>query len=205
MSIKLNKKHFLLYDFIKSQVNKKGYPPVVREMAPVIGAKSTSTVHRYLKDLEDMNMLKINSNKSRAIEILGDIEDGENERETINIPIVGTIAAGIPILAVENIEDTISIPMDFIKHKEQLFILKVKGESMIDAGILDEDFAIIEKSDDAENGDIVAVLIGNEATLKRFYKEKDYIRLQPENKTMEPIIVKNCRVMGKLVAVYRGY
>jgi repressor LexA len=150
-------------------------------------------------------MLKINSNKSRAIEILGDIEDGENERETINIPIVGTIAAGIPILAVENIEDTISIPMDFIKHKEQLFILKVKGESMIDAGILDEDFAIIEKSDDAENGDIVAVLIGNEATLKRFYKEKDYIRLQPENKTMEPIIVKNCRVMGKLVAVYRGY
>jgi repressor LexA len=123
----------------------------------------------------------------------------------INIPIIGTISAGTPILAVENIEDTFTIPIDYIKNKKQLFMLRVHGNSMIDAGILDGDFAIMEKTNSAENGEIIAALIENEATLKRFFKEKDHIRLQPENKTMEPIIVSNCTIIGKLAGIYRTY
>lgn len=127
------------------------------------------------------------------------------KKEVINVPIVGTITAGNPILAIENIEDVFPLPIDYVKNTKDLFMLKVSGESMIEAGILDGDLAIIEKTDSANNGDIVVALIDNEATLKRFFKESSYIRLQPENKSMKPIILENCKVLGRLVGIYRKY
>lgn len=134
------------------------------------------------------------------------MENNIYKKELLNIPVVGTVTAGMPILAVENIEDNFLIPIEYVKaSSNELFILTIKGESMIDAGIFDGDLAIIEKSSAAENGDIVVALIDNEATIKRFYKEKDYIRLQPENKTMDPILVKDCQIIGKIVGLYRQY
>ncbi len=127
------------------------------------------------------------------------------KKEVINVPIVGTITAGNPILAIENIEDVFPLPIDYVKNTKDLFMLKVSGESMIEAGILDGDLAIIEKTDSANNGDIVVALIDNEATLKRFFKESSYIRLQPENKSMKPIILEDCKVLGRLVGIYRKY
>lgn len=191
-----------IYKYIKSYVEQKGYPPSVREICAAVGARSTSTVHRHLEKLEKDGYIKRDSTKPRTIEI---VENFLNKKEMINIPIIGTIAAGKPILAVENIEDTFPLPIDYIKNKKQLFMLKIHGESMIDAGILDGDLAIIEKTTSAENGEIIAALIENEATLKRFFKESDHIRLQPENETMEPIIVPDCTIIGRLVGLYREY
>lgn len=197
-----NTRKIKIYNFIKSYIEQKGYPPSVREICSAVGAKSTSTVHRHLKNLEKEGYIRRDSTKPRTIEI---IENLDNKKEIINIPIIGTIAAGKPILAVENIEDTFPLQINYIKNKNQLFMLRIHGESMIDIGILDGDLAIIEKTNSAENGEIVAALIENEATLKRFFKEKDYIKLQPENKTMDPIIVNNCTIIGKLVGLYRKY
>lgn len=197
-----NTRKIKIYNFIKSYIEQKGYPPSVREICSAVGAKSTSTVHRHLKNLEKEGYIRRDSTKPRTIEI---IENLDNKKEIINIPIIGTIAAGKPILAVENIEDTFPLQINYIKNKNQLFMLRIHGESMIDIGILDGDLAIIEKTNSAENGEIVAALIENEATLKRFFKEKNYIKLQPENKTMDPIIVNNCTIIGKLVGLYRKY
>ncbi|MCH3963839.1 MAG: transcriptional repressor LexA [Clostridium sp.] len=191
-----------IYKYIKSYVEQKGYPPSVREICSAVGAKSTSTVHRHLERLEKDGYIKRDATKPRTIEI---VENLSNRKEMVNIPIIGTIAAGKPILAVENIEDTFPLPIDYIKNRNQLFMLKIHGESMIDAGILDGDFAIIEKTNSAENGEVIAALIENEATLKRFFKESDHIRLQPENETMEPIIVPDCTIIGRLVGLYREY
>ena len=191
-----------VYKFIKSYVADKGYPPSVREICAAVGLRSTSTVHRHLENLEKSGLIKRDSTKPRTIEI---IENSSGRKEMINIPIIGTIAAGTPILAVENIEDTFPLPIDYVKNTNQLFMLKIHGESMADVGILDEDFAILEQNNSANNGDIVADLIGNDATLKRFFKEEDHIRLQPENKTMDPIIVPDCTIIGKLVGIYRRY
>lgn len=191
-----------IYEFIKKEIYTRGYPPSVREIGAAVGLKSTSTVHGHLSRLEKKGYIKRDATKPRAIELL---KEGNSKREMIDIPIVGKVTAGLPILAVENIEDTFSIPLDFVENKKDLFILNVSGESMIDAGILDGDMAIIEKVNVAQNGDIVVALIGNEATIKRFFKEKDHIRLQPENKTMDPIIVNDCRILGKLVGLYRNY
>ncbi len=191
-----------IYQFIKDQIKEKGYPPSVREICAAVGLSSTSTVHGHLQRLEKKGFIKRDPTKPRTIEV---IENSLNRKEMINIPIIGTITAGTPILAVENIEDTFPLPMDYVKSNKELFMLKVSGESMIDAGILNGDFCIIEKTNSAENGDIIAALIDNEATLKRFFKEKDHIRLQPENKTMKPIIVPDCQVLGKLVGLYRNY
>jgi repressor LexA len=198
-------RQFQIYEFIKTQIREKGYPPSVREICAGVGLKSTSTVHSHLEKLEKKGFIKRDASKSRTIEIVEKSISKSTRKELVDIPIVGTITAGMPILAVENIEDVFPLPIDYVKNKEQLFILKVQGESMIDAGILDGDMSIIEQTNFAENGDIVAALIDNEATLKRFFKEKNHIRLQPENESMSPIIVDDCKIIGKLVGIYRRY
>ena len=190
-----------VYNFIKLQIKEKGYPPSVREICKAVGLSSTSSVHFHLKRLEKEGLIKRDSSKTRAIGIV----DPTSKKEVINVPIVGTITAGNPILAIENIEDVFPLPIDYVKNTKDLFMLKVSGESMIEAGILDGDLAIIEKTDSANNGDIVVALIDNEATLKRFFKESSYIRLQPENKSMKPIILEDCKVLGRLVGIYRKY
>ncbi|OFI07755.1 LexA repressor [Clostridium acetireducens DSM 10703] len=197
-----NSKQMEIYEYIKKQVKEKGYPPSVREICVAVGLRSTSTVHGHLERLEKKGFIRRDPTKPRAIEIL---EESSVKKEMVNIPIVGNITAGAPMLAVENIENTFCLPIEFIKNNKQLFMLKVNGESMVEAGILNGDLVIMEKSNIAENGDIVVALIENEATIKRFFKEKDCIKLQPENKSMEPIIVKNCTILGKIVGLYRKY
>lgn len=202
MSESLSSKQKEVYEFLKKYSQEKGYPPAVREICEAVGLSSTSTVHGHLKRLEKKGLIKRDATKPRALEI---VEFANRKKEMIDIPIVGKVTAGEPILAVENIEDTFTIPLNYIKNRNDLFILKVKGESMIDAGIMDGDLAIIEKTESVLNGEIAVALIENSATIKRFFKEKDHIRLQPENKTMSPIIVKDCRILGKLVGIYRTY
>ncbi|MDD6769579.1 transcriptional repressor LexA [Inconstantimicrobium porci] len=191
-----------IYEFLKTYTESKGYPPSVREICEAVSLKSTSTVHGHLKRLEKKGLIKRDPSKPRALEIA---ELATPKTEMINIPIVGKITAGLPILATENVEDTFSLPLNFIKHDKELFMLRVSGESMINAGINDNDLAIIERCNDASNGEIVVALIDDSATIKRFFKEKDHIRLQPENDTMSPIIVDNCSILGKLVGIFRAY
>lgn len=191
-----------IYEFIKSEVINKGYPPSVREICAQVGLSSTSTVHGHLSRMEKKGLIKRDPTKPRAIELL---KDSVVKKELIDIPVIGKVTAGKPILAVENIEDYFPLPLEYIKNNNDLFILRISGESMIEAGIYDKDFAIIEKVSSASNGDIVVALINDEATIKTFYKEKDYIRLQPENHTMEPIIVPSCDIIGRLVGIYRRY
>lgn len=191
-----------IYEFLKVYTENKGYPPSVREICEAVSLKSTSTVHGHLKRLEKKGLIKRDPTKPRALEI---VEFMQPKREMISIPIIGNITAGTPILATENIEDTFTLSLNFVKHDNELFILKVNGNSMIKAGINEGDLAIIEKRTSANNGDIVVALIEEEATIKRFYLEKDHIRLQPENDSMEPIIVENCSILGKLVGIYRDY
>ena len=190
-----------VYEFLKQYTSSKGYPPSVREICKAVSLKSTSTVHGYLKRLEEKGFIKRDPAKPRALEIT----EFMNQKEIVEIPIVGKVTAGVPILATENIEDIFPMPIEYVRHNNDLFILRVKGESMIEAGILDGDLAIIEQINVAKNGDIVVALIENESTIKRFFKEDSKIRLQPENKNMEPIIVDNCTILGKLVSIYRQY
>ncbi|WP_461613320.1 transcriptional repressor LexA [Clostridium sp. Marseille-QA1073] len=197
-----NNKQIEIYEFLKEQISTKGYPPSVREICEAVNLKSTSTVHGHLSRLEKKGLIRRDPTKPRAIELL---LDSPIKKELIDIPIVGKITAGEPILAHESIEDTFSIPINFIKNRNDLFILKVSGESMIEAGIFDGDLAIIEKTSVANNGEIVVALIENEATIKTFYKEDGYIRLQPENASMNPILVKDCTILGKLAGLYRKY
>lgn len=191
-----------IYNFIKAQIQLKGYPPAVREICQAVGLKSTSTVHGHLERLEKKGYIRRDPTKPRAIEL---IKDSVTRKELIDIPIIGKITAGQPILAVENVEDTFTLPLNFTKTKNELFMLRVSGSSMIEAGILDGDLAIIEKVNTCKNGEIVVALIENEATIKRFFKEKGHIRLQPENSTMSPIIVEDCSILGILVGIYRNY
>ena len=191
-----------IYEFLKSYTENKGYPPSVREICEAVSLRSTSTVHGHLKRLEKKGMIKRDPSKPRALEIA---ELSTPKKEIINIPIIGKITAGLPILATENIEDTFPIPLDYIKHDKELFMLRVSGKSMINVGINDNDLAIIESASNAINGDIVVALIDDSATIKRFFKEKDHIRLQPENDSMEPIIVDDCQVLGKLVGIFRSF
>ncbi|MGL4989842.1 MAG: transcriptional repressor LexA [Sarcina sp.] len=191
-----------IYDFLKLYVEEKSFPPSVREICTAVSLRSTSTVHSHLKTLERKGYINRDTTKTRALEI---IEFSERKKEMINVPIIGKVTAGQPILAIENVEDTFPLPSNYIKHNKDLFILKVSGDSMIEAGILNGDLAIIEKTNVAENGDIVVALIDCEATLKRFFKEKNYIRLQPENSTMDPIIIDDCSILGKLAGLYREY
>ncbi len=197
-----NTKQNEIYEFLKSYTETKGYPPSVREICAAVDLKSTSTVHGHLKRLEKKGLIKRDPSKPRALEIT---ELAMPRKEMLNIPIIGKITAGVPILATENIEDTFPLPIDYIKHNNDLFMLKVSGESMINAGIYDNDFAIIESTSTAVNGEIVVALIDDSATIKTFYREKNHIRLQPENDNMDPIIVDNCSILGRLVGIYRSY
>ena len=190
-----------IYEFLKTYTDNKGYPPSVREICEAVGLKSTSSVHGHLKRLESKGLIKRDPTKPRALEI----KDDSIKKEIINVPIIGKVTAGLPILANENIEEVFPIPLDYISHNQELFILNISGDSMINAGIFDGDLAIIEKCKTAKNGEIVVVLIENEATIKRFYKEKNHIRLQPENDNMEAIIVNNCKLLGRLVGLFRSY
>ena len=197
----LNDKQLLIYEFLKDFTSEKGYPPTVREICKAVGLKSTSSVHGHLKHLEKEGLIKRDPTKPRALEIV----DSVVKKEMINVPIIGRVTAGLPILANENIEDSFPLPLDYVKHNNDLFMLKISGSSMIKAGILDGDFAIIERTQTASNGDKIVALIENEATLKTLYRENDHIRLQPENDEMEPIIVDNCSILGKLIGIYRTY
>lgn len=197
----VNNKQNEIYEFLKTYTDNKGYPPSVREICEAVGLKSTSSVHGHLKRLEGKGLIRRDPTKPRALEII----DNSIKKEMVNIPIIGKVTAGIPILANENVEDTFPIPLNYIKHNDELFMLNISGNSMINAGIFDGDLAIIEKCQTARNGDIVVALIENEATLKRFYREDGHIRLQPENDNMEAIIVDNCIVLGKLVGLFRTY
>ena len=201
MMSELKDKQLLIYEFLKDFTSQKGYPPTVREICKAVGLKSTSSVHGHLKQLEKEGLIKRDPTKPRALEIV----DSVIKKEMINVPIIGKVTAGLPILANENIEDSFPLPLDYVKHNNDLFMLKVSGSSMIKAGILDGDLAIIEKTQTASNGDKIVALIENEATIKTFYRENNHIRLQPENDEMEPIIVDNCSILGKLIGIYRTY
>lgn len=189
-----------ILDFIKKEISIKGYPPSVREICSAVGLKSTSTVHGHLERLEKKGLIRRDPTKPRAIEIL---DDSYCQKELINVPIVGSVAAGMPILAVENIEDRFPLPADFFPKSSNMFMLEVKGDSMIGCGIYNGDYLIIEQQSTAKDGDIIVALVDDSATVKRFYKEKDCIRLQPENPTMEPIIVKDCKILGKAIGLFR--
>lgn len=186
--------------FIKREIHDKGYPPSVREICGAVGLKSTSTVHGHLERLEKRGLIRRDPAKPRAIEILDQLGP---VKEMLNVPVVGKVTAGQPILAVENVEDVFPIPMDFIGSNNETFILKVQGQSMIEAGIFDGDFLIVEQKSTAENGDIVVALIEDGATVKTFYREDGYIRLQPQNPTMSPIIVNDVVILGKVIGLFR--
>ncbi len=189
-----------ILEFIKSEIEEKGYPPSVREICAAVGLRSTSTVHAHLNHLEEQGLIRRDSTKPRALEVL----DGTLARGR-SVPLVGRVTAGQPILAVENIEDYLVLPQSML-GKDDLFCLRVQGESMIDIGILDGDIVVLRKQDAADNGDIVVAMTPeDEATLKRIFYEDGRVRLQPENRTMEPIYTENATVLGKLVALVRQF
>ncbi|MHC1682854.1 MAG: transcriptional repressor LexA [Clostridiaceae bacterium] len=198
-------KQMEIYQFLKEITKDRGYPPSVREICEAVNLRSTSTVHGHLSRLEKKGLIKRDPTKPRAIELLGVDSPSNNNKELLTIPIVGKVTAGAPILAVENIEDNFMLPTQFLSSNKELFILKVVGDSMVEAGIHENDFAIIEKTNSANNGEIVVALIENEATIKRFYKESNFIRLHPENSSYEDIIVSDCQVIGKLAGLFRNY
>lgn len=190
-----------ILDYIKQETETQGYPPSVREIGRAVGLKSTSTVHGHLSQLEKKGYIRRDSSKPRAIEVLP--AAGVLPRSaSVAVPLVGRVTAGLPVLAVENIEDYFPLPKDF-GEPGTLFMLRVSGDSMIEAGILDGDYVIVRQQENAENGEIVVALIEDEATIKRFFKEKDKIRLQPENSFMEPIIVDDVSVLGRVTGVVR--
>lgn len=200
---KISAKQQEILNYIKEEILKKGYPPTVREICEVVHLKSTSSVHSHLETLENNGYIRRDPTKPRAIEIV-DEEFNLTRREMMNIPIVGRVAAGQPLLAAENIEDYFAIPSEFLPSNEELFILVVKGDSMVNAGIYEGDMLIVQKQSVARNGDIVVALLEDSVTVKRFYKESNHIRLQPENDFMDPIIVPTCDIVGKVIRLYRS-
>ena len=199
---KISKKQEEILNYIKNTILNRGFPPTVREIGEAVHLKSSSSVHAHMDTLEKNGYIRRDPTKPRAIEILDD-NFNLTRREVVNVPMIGRVAAGEPLLAVENIESYFPIPAEFMPN-EQSFMLKVKGESMINAGILDGDQVLVKKANTAKNGDIVVALIDDGATVKTFYKEKDHIRLQPENDTMDPIIVNgDVRILGKVFGVFR--
>ncbi|TLS37421.1 transcriptional repressor LexA [Pseudalkalibacillus caeni] len=202
--IKLSKRQQDILDFIKVEVKKKGYPPSVREIGEAVGLASSSTVHGHLARLEKKGYIRRDPTKPRAIEVLGLEEEQQIPRsETVNIPVIGKVTAGQPITAIENIEEYIPLPDQFVQD-DKTFILIIEGDSMIEAGIFDKDMVIVKQQPTAQNGDIVVAMTEEgEATVKRFFKEKDYVRLQPENSSLEPIILQNVSILGKVIGVFR--
>ena len=209
----LNKREKAILKFIEKKITEDGYPPSVREICKAVGLNSTATVHGYLAKLNEKGYIKKEDKKGRTLKLLKSEEKSKNmidnqkkdfylQKELVEVPVIGKITAGEPILAVENVTDTFPIPIDFVGNSEA-YMLTVRGVSMIEAGILDGDYILVRKQNTAINGEIVVALIGEEATVKTFYKEKDHIRLQPENSELEPIIVPNCEILGKVIGVFR--
>jgi len=210
----LNKREKAILKFIEKHISANGYPPSVREIGKAVDLRSTATVHGYLSALEMKGYIKKENQKGRTLKLIkGGADDSQgtqevigknaySQKELVDVPVIGKITAGEPILAVENVTDTFPIPIDFVGNSES-FMLTVRGESMIEAGILNGDYILVRKQNTATNGEIVVALIEDEATVKTFYKEKDHVRLQPENSTMDPIIVPNCEILGKVIGVFR--
>ena len=198
---KITDKQREILEYIRDTILAKGYPPAVREISEAVHLKSTSSVHSHLETLEKNGYIRRDPTKPRTIEILDD-DFALTRREMVNVPVVGTVAAGQPILAEENIEDYMPIPVEMLPNKE-VFMLKVKGESMIEAGIFNNDKVIVAKQDTAKNGEMVVALVEDSATVKTFYKENGHIRLQPENSSMDPIIVDDVQILGKVIGLFR--
>lgn len=198
---KITDKQREILEYIKETILGKGYPPAVREICEAVHLKSTSSVHSHLETLEKNGYIRRDPTKPRTIEILDD-DFALTRREMVQVPIIGTVAAGMPILAEENIEDYMPIPAEMLPNKE-VFMLNVKGESMIEAGIYNNDKVIVAKQPNAENGDKVVALVDDSATVKTFYKEDGHIRLQPENSAMDPIILDDVQILGKVIGLFR--
>ena len=198
---KISAKQQEILEYIKDEILHKGYPPAVREICQAVNLKSTSSVHSHLETLEKNGYIRRDPTKPRAIEIMDDIFN-LNRREMVNVPILGNVAAGEPLFAEENIEDYFPIPAEMVPNSE-VFMLHVRGESMINVGILDGDNVLVQQQSTAKDGEMVVALVEDSATVKTFYKEDGYIRLQPENYTMEPIIVPDCQILGKVFGIFR--
>ena len=201
---KISKKQSEILEYMKNEILNRGFPPSVREICEAVNLKSTSSVHSHLETLEKNGYIRRDPTKPRAIEI---VDDNFNlvRRETVNVPIIGKVAAGEPLLAVQNVEGYFPIPSEYMPNK-QTFMLVVQGDSMINAGIFSGDYVVVEKQENAENGDKVVALVEDSATIKTFYKEKDHIRLQPENDFMDPIVIspdQQFQVLGKVIGVFR--
>lgn len=211
---KLGKRQIAIYDFIRTYSTEHGYPPSVREIGAAVGLASPSTVHMHLKVLEEQGLIKRDSKKPRTIEVMGKQASSSSDEgiasvtqdvghNVITLPLVGRVAAGTPILAEQNIEDTLTLPTSIVGDSSS-FILRVRGESMINAGIFDGDYIVVKEQQDAHDGEIVVALIEDSATVKTFYREQGRIRLQPENDTMEPIYVDNPTILGRVTALIRS-
>ena len=198
---KISAKQQEILEYIKDEILHKGYPPAVREICQAANLKSTSSVHSHLETLEKNGYIRRDPTKPRAIEIMDDTFN-LNRREMVNVPILGNVAAGEPLFAEENIEDYFPIPAEMVPNSE-VFMLHVRGESMINVGILDGDNVLVQQQSTAKDGEMVVALVEDSATVKTFYKEDGYIRLQPENDTMEPIIVPDCQILGKVFGIFR--
>ena len=200
---KISEKQREILEYIKQEILQRGYPPAVREICEAVNLKSTSSVHSHLETLEKNGYIRRDPTKPRAIEILDD-DFNLTRREVVNVPVIGQVAAGEPILAEQNIQDYFPIPVEYMPNAEA-FMLKVKGESMINAGIMSGDTVLVQRQSDARNGDMVVALVDDSATVKTFYKEDGHYRLQPENDSMDPIIVDHCEVLGKVFGVFRFF
>ncbi|EUJ33335.1 LexA repressor [Listeria floridensis FSL S10-1187] len=201
--MKLSKRQQDIYEFIKSEVKEKGYPPSVREIGEAVGLASSSTVHGHLARLEAKGLIRRDPTKPRAIEILS-LEDEIPAPAVVNIPLIGKVTAGMPITAIENIDDYFPLPESMAAGEKDIFMLEIDGESMINAGILDGDRVIVRKQNNADNGEIVVAMTDdNEATCKRFFKEQNHFRLQPENDSLAPIILDNVTILGKVIGLFR--
>ncbi|MEF9938811.1 MAG: transcriptional repressor LexA [Clostridium sp.] len=198
---KITAKQQEILKYIKETILKKGYPPAVREICEAVKLKSTSSVHSHLEQLEKNGYIRRDPTKPRTIEIMDDCFN-LTRREVVNVPLIGTVAAGTPILAQENIENYFPFPVEMLPNSE-VFMLNVKGDSMIEAGILNKDKVIVEQTNTARNGDMVVALVDDSATVKTFYKENGHIRLQPQNSSMEPIILSDVKILGKVIGVFR--
>jgi len=199
----LTKRQQQILDFIRAEIHRCGYPPSVREIGEAVGLSSSSTVHSHLAALESKGFLRRDPSKPRALEVLDyrETERGIDYGSVRAVPVIGSVAAGQPILASENIEQTLSMPTEIVG--DSTFILRVRGESMIEAGIMDGDFVVVRQQPTADNGQIVVAMIDDEATVKTFYREADRVRLQPENSSMEPIYARDVTILGKVVALFR--
>ncbi len=207
---KISCRHKNILEFINKKIIDEGYPPSVREIAKAVKLSSSATVHSHLKKMEELGYLKRDSSKPRALSVtysqeLSPEDPGKSANEIVFVPVVGSIAAGTPILSEENIDDYFPLSPDFVRGKKEIFMLNVRGDSMVNAGILDRDMVVVRKQNTAINGEIIAAMIEDEATVKRFFKDRSGIRLMPENNHMKPIISRNVAILGKVIGIIRKY